>query len=207
MRRQFQNWLCFIHLRQKKCQWCKKRQSLAILILIQSEKCLKNLPYIIDNNIDLLLISETKQDGSITIVQFQIKGFDVPYRCRRNGKGGGVLLYICKDILSRLLIGKSKCNTETLSNAVNLWKRNWLYKPHQNFISNHFEYMTRLIDKHSNSFDNVIFLGEFSISTNHNLRINFCDLNGFKNFINVPTSHKAFDNTTSIDLIFTNRPG
>ena len=143
MRCQFQNWLCFIHLRQKRCQWCKKRQSLAILILIQSEKCLKNLPYIIDNNIDLLLISETKQDGSTTIVQFQIKGFDVPYRCGRNGNRGGLLLYICKDILSRLLIGKSKCNIETLSNAVNLRKRicpvNWLYKPHQNFISNHFE--------------------------------------------------------------------
>ena len=51
------------------------------------------LTYIIDDNIDLLLISETKLDDSFPIVQFQMKGFSVPYRYDRNGKGGGLLLY------------------------------------------------------------------------------------------------------------------
>ena len=36
--------------------------------------------------------------------------------------------------------------------------------------------------------------------------INFCDLNGLRNLINVPTCYKNFDNTSSIDLILTNRP-
>ena len=36
--------------------------------------------------------------------------------------------------------------------------------------------------------------------------INFCDLNGLRNLINVPTCYKNFDNPTSIDLILTNRP-
>ena len=36
--------------------------------------------------------------------------------------------------------------------------------------------------------------------------INFCDLNDFRNLINVPTSYKNFGNPTSIDLILTNRP-
>ena len=35
--------------------------------------------------------------------------------------------------------------------------------------------------------------------------INFCDLNGLRNLINVPTCYKIFDNPTSIDLILTNR--
>ena len=35
--------------------------------------------------------------------------------------------------------------------------------------------------------------------------INFCDLNGLRNLINVPTCYKFFDNPTSIDLILTNR--
>ena len=38
------------------------------------------LPYIIDNNINLLLISETKLDDSFPSAQFQMKGFSVPYR-------------------------------------------------------------------------------------------------------------------------------
>ena len=83
------------------------------------------LTYIIDNNIDLLLISETKLDESLPTAQFQMKGFSVPYRYDRNGKGGGLLLYIREDIQSKLLISKSKCNIETLSVAVNLRKRKW----------------------------------------------------------------------------------
>ena len=35
--------------------------------------------------------------------------------------------------------------------------------------------------------------------------INFCDLNGLRNLINVPTCYKNFDNPTSIYLILTNR--
>ena len=75
------------------------------------------LIYIIDNNIDLHLISETKLDDSFLIAQFQMKGFSVPYRYDRNEKGGGLLLYIREDIQSKLLISKSKCN------AVNIRKR------------------------------------------------------------------------------------
>ena len=36
--------------------------------------------------------------------------------------------------------------------------------------------------------------------------INFCDLNGLRNLINVPICYKNSDNPTSIDLILTNRP-
>ena len=36
--------------------------------------------------------------------------------------------------------------------------------------------------------------------------INFCDLNGLRNLISVPTCYKNSDNATSIDLILTNRP-
>ena len=139
-----------------------------------------------------------------------MKGFTVPYRYDRNGKGGGLLLYIREDIQSKLIINKSKCNIETLSVAVNLRKRKWFLNcsnnTHQNSISNHLECLNCLIDKHSSSFDNFIFMGDFNVSTNHNSIINFCDLNSLRNLINVPTCYKNFDNPTSIDLILTNRP-
>ena len=125
-------------------------------------------------------------------------------------KDGGLLLYICEDIQSKLLISKSKCNTETLSVAFKLRKRKWFlncsHNPHQNIISNHLECLNRLVDKHSSSFDNFIFIRYFKVSTNHNSVINFCDLNGLRNLINAPTCYKNFDNPISIDLIPTNRP-
>ena len=157
------------------------------------------LTYIVDNNIDLLLISETKLDDSFPTVQFQMKGFGVSCRYGRNGKGGGLLLYIREDIQSKLLISKSKYNIETLSVTVNLRKGKWFlngsYNPHQNLDSNHLECLNRLIDEHSNSFDNFIFIGDFNVSTNHNSMINFCDLKGLRNLINVPkilTIHPVF---------------
>ena len=139
-----------------------------------------------------------------------MKGYSVPYKYIRNGKGGELLLYICVDIQSRLLISKSKCNIETLSVAVNLQKRKWFlncsYNPHQNLILNHVEYLNHLIDELSNSFDNLIFIGYFNVSINHNSMINFCDINGLKNLINVSTCYKNFDYQINIDLVLTNRP-
>ena len=121
-----------------------------------------------------------------------------------------LLLYIYEDIQPKLLISKSKCNIETLSVAVSLRKRKWFlncsYNHHQNSISNHLECLNRLIDEHSSSFDNFIFIGDFNVSTNHNSIINICDLNGLRNLINVPTFYKHFGNPTSIDLILMNRP-
>ena len=110
------------------------------------------LTCIIDNKIDLLLISGTKLNDSFLRAQFQMTDFSVPCRYDRNGKGSGLLLYIREDILSKLLISKSKCNIETLSFVVNLRKRKWFlscsYNPHQNVISNHLECLNRLTDEH-----------------------------------------------------------
>ena len=61
------------------------------------------LTFIIDNNIDMFLISETKLDDSFPSAQFLIKGFSAPYRVDRNSKGGGLLFYIREDIPSKIL--------------------------------------------------------------------------------------------------------
>ena len=139
-----------------------------------------------------------------------MKGYSVPYRYDSNGKGGGLLLYIREDMHSKLLIRKSKSTIETLSAAVNLRKRKWFlncsYNLNQKSISNHLECLNPLVDKHSSTFDNFIFIGNFNVSTNHNSIINFCDLNGLRNLINVRTCYNNFNNPTSIDLILTNRP-
>ena len=61
------------------------------------------LKFIIDNNIDIFLISETKLDDSFPTAQFLTKGFSAPYSFDRNSKCGGLLLYIREDIPSKIL--------------------------------------------------------------------------------------------------------
>ena len=61
-------------------------------------ECLKT---IIENNIDILLISETKLDDTFPQAQFLMDGFHVPFRKNRNVNGingGGLLLYIQEHI-------------------------------------------------------------------------------------------------------------
>ena len=74
-----------------------------------------SLVYMLDKNVDIFLISETKLDDSSPSAQFKIEGFTTPYRYDRNDKGGVLLLYIREDIPSRLLQCKSQCNIERLS--------------------------------------------------------------------------------------------
>ena len=74
----------------------------------------------LDKNIDIFLISETKLDDSFLSAQFKI-GYTNAYD--RNDKGGGLLLYIREYIPSRLLQCKSQCNIESLSVEINLRKR------------------------------------------------------------------------------------
>ena len=55
----------------------------------------------INNNLDILMISETKTDDTFPNSQFLIESFSVPYRLDRAAKGGGILLYIRENIPSK----------------------------------------------------------------------------------------------------------
>ena len=56
--------------------------------IYQNCEALKTL---VDNNVDILMISETKIDESFPSKQFQIEGFSPPLRLDRNKFGGGIL--------------------------------------------------------------------------------------------------------------------
>ena len=48
--------------------------------------------------IDILMITETKLDDSFPASQFSIQGFCTPFILDRNKNGGGILLYIRSNI-------------------------------------------------------------------------------------------------------------
>ena len=56
----------------------------------------------IQDNIDILMISQTKTDASFRIGQFLLNGYRTPFRLDCNG--GGILLYLREDISSKFLL-------------------------------------------------------------------------------------------------------
>ena len=87
-----------------------------------------SLADIINNNTDILMISETKLDPSFPNGQFHIHGFSEPYRFDRNGNGGGILLYIREDITSKLIL--TKMTIEGFFVEINLRKKSGSFAAH-----------------------------------------------------------------------------
>ena len=63
---------------------------------------MKGLITITKDNVDVLMISETKVDESFHPMQFNIDGCNI-FRSDRNAKGGGTLMYVRDDISCKLI--------------------------------------------------------------------------------------------------------
>ena len=72
------------------------------------------------NNLDILLISETKIDSSFLTAQFQIDGYTT-YRLDRDTNGGGIFLFIREDIPSTLM--NSDMSIESFSIEIKIRKK------------------------------------------------------------------------------------
>ena len=55
------------------------------------------------HDIDILMITVTKLDDSSPASQFEIDGFNIPFRLGRNKNSGSILLYICSYIVASRL--------------------------------------------------------------------------------------------------------
>ena len=98
------------------------------------------LTHQIKNNIDILVISETKLDESFPTNQFFMKGFTSTHRLGQNCNGGGILLHIREDIPSKPL-STERDLTEAFFFEINLHnKKKWLiscsYNPKRASIAN-----------------------------------------------------------------------
>ena len=82
---------------------------------------------LIKRNIDILVLAETKIDSSFPNAQFRIDSFPIPFRLDRNRLGGGVLIYVRKDIpCMELIQHKRPENIEGLFIEINLRKQKFL---------------------------------------------------------------------------------
>ena len=70
------------------------------------------------DEIDILMITETKLDDSFPAFQLFIQGYCTPFTLDRNENGGGVLLYIRSNIIP------TKLNKYIITNQIEafLWR-------------------------------------------------------------------------------------
>ena len=166
-----------------------------------------SLVRMLHNNLDILLISETKIDSSFPTAQFQIEGYTT-YRLDRNANGGGILLYIREDIPSTLL--NFDMSIESFFIEINIRKKKWLlvgtYNPNKNLISNHLKEIGKNLDNYSSKYDNFILLGDLNSEPTESAVKDFCEIYSCKNLIKDKTCFKNPLKSSCIDLIITNRP-
>ena len=79
-----------------------------------------SLVRMLQNKLNILLISETKIDSSFPYAQFQIEGYTT-HRLDRNANDGGIPLCIREDITSTLL--NSDISVESFYIEINLRKK------------------------------------------------------------------------------------
>ena len=106
----------------------------------------------VGNNIDILMVSQTKIDDAFLESQFLVEGFSTPCRLDQTVKGGGILVCIRQDIPSKYL--KKITVNESFGGffvELNLKSKKWLlgcsYNPHKEKITSHLRNLSTALDK------------------------------------------------------------
>ena len=163
---------------------------------------------IINNNTDILMISETKLDPSFPNGQFHIHRFSELYRFDRNGSGGGILLYICEDIPSKLIL--TKMTIEGFFVEINLRKKKWVlcctYNPKTSLISKHLNEIGKSLDLLLSKYDNFMLIGGLNAEPTEGTLSDFCEIYNLKHLTKDKTCSACSTKPTCIDLIIANRP-
>ena len=127
---------------------------------------------------DVFMTSEIKLHDSFPEGQFFIEGYHTPFRYDRNGNGGGIFLYVRKEIPAKVI----HCHfptSESFFVEINLHKKKWFL---------------------------WFFLGDFNAEIEETTIKSFIESYNLTNLIKRPTCFKTPEKPSCINLILTNRP-
>ena len=115
--------------------------------------------------LDILMISETKLDDSLSKAQFYIEGFRTPFRLDRNKLGGGILLYVRNNINDILVTDHVFPNDiEAFFNEIKVNTCKWLvccsYNLNSINVSTHLEQIRKALDIYSKKYENILLMGD-----------------------------------------------
>ena len=84
---------CFDKINQLKLRY-PNNPTCAYLNINSIAKKFDNLICMLEQNIDILCIAETKIDSSYLTIQFYVPGYKTPYRFDVSSNSGGILVYV-----------------------------------------------------------------------------------------------------------------
>ena len=123
---------------------------------------------------------------------------------------GGLLVFIREDIPSRPPAPKFKLpsDIQILPIEVNFKTSKWLlvpgYRPPSKDKHEFNDHLSKLLDFYSNTYDNILVLGDFNMEPNKSPMKSLIDSHNLYNMINKPTCFKSLTGTC-IDLMLTNK--
>ena len=167
------------------------------------------LKLFVQGKVDILIVTETKLDSTFPTSQLMIDGYSEPYRFDRNRNGGGVLVYIREDILSRLLVDQKLLHDiEGIFIELNLRKKKWLlfgsYHPPSQSDEYFFHQVKKRLDMHSKFYESYMLIGDFNVEESKPCLPQFhFEIKAIK-IVKEPTCYKSLSNPSCIELVITN---
>ena len=163
---------------------------------------------IINGNVDVISIAETKIDASFPSAQFVFEGYHSPYRLDVSNRSGGILVYVKSSIPSRRLSCENLCDSiQAVPFEINLRKEKWLvisiYRPPSHNSEYFLHNLTKMIDLFADTYDNYLIMGDFNMEPSDPPLKAFLNSNNLYNLIKSNTCFK--DKGSCIDLFLTNR--
>ena len=168
------------------------------------------LKLLIKDNIDILVVTETKVDASFPASQFKIDGFSIPFRLDRTSNGGGIMIYVREDIPSKILNKhKFPSDIEGLFVEINLRKTKWLlfgaYRPPSQNCGYFLDSVSKALDIYLKFYDNFLLAGDFNCDETESNMGYFLSQYSLSNIVKQPTCFKNIQNPSCIDLLITNK--
>ena len=159
-------------------------------------------------NVDFLIVAETKLDSSFPMTQFLIPGFHHPFRLDINRRIGGLLVYVKGSIPVRVLTSFSTpADTQIIVFKINMRNKKWLfvaiYKPPSLNSQYFLNTLSDLLDFYSNHYDNKVILGDHNLKPTDPIMMTFLNEHDLINLIKSNTCFKG--ECSCIHLILTNQ--
>ena len=136
-------------------------------------------PMLLDD-IDILMVTETKLDDFFPASHFNVEGFSTPFRLDGNKNGRGIILYIRSyTIASKLTSFAFPNGIEAFFIEVSLKGNKWLvccsYNLNRTFVSNQLDDIAKGINSYSKKCEKNLLMEDFNAGFTEANMVAFCN--------------------------------
>ena len=164
----------------------------------------------VKDNIDFLLVTESKLDDTFPQGQFRINGYTRPIRLDRTRNGGGIIIFVrsdltCRELKPRVLYLDVECTLLEIRIRQSKWLVVVGYNPHKDQIKHFLDKISVEVDRYIPKYENLLMIGDWNSSVHEEHMKDFCETYELANLIKENTCFKSTENPSSIDIILTNK--